>query len=40
MKWSRYETFYEILNVLLTVHHSTSVQKNQRDALSIKFIKN
>jgi hypothetical protein len=28
------------LNVLLTVHHSTSVWRNQRDALSIQFIKN
>jgi hypothetical protein len=26
--------------VLLTVHHSRSVQRNQRDALFIQFIKN
>jgi hypothetical protein len=28
------------LNVLLTVHHNTSVELNQRDALSNQFIKN
>jgi hypothetical protein len=28
------------LNVLLTVHHSTSVQLKQRDALLIQLIKN
>jgi hypothetical protein len=31
--------YYE-LNVLLTVHHSTSIKQNQREALLIKFIKN
>jgi hypothetical protein len=30
----------ECINDLLTVHHSTSVQRNQRDPFSIQFIKN
>jgi hypothetical protein len=28
------------LNVLLPVHHTTSVQRNQRDAIFIQLIKN
>jgi hypothetical protein len=36
--FARKQTISYIFNFLLTVHHSTSVQWNQRDALSIQLL--